>query len=151
MIDQFSGNPLFNITVMVGVIFVAAGFIMWKFPPKQINFLYGYRTSRSMKNQESWDFAQKYAAKEMMKTGLVLAASGLLAFIFDFGSSVNLLVGCMLVFLAVVILVIRVEKAIKKRFDKWLKLFKSSYNNSTQRQTRRRFLFSVFGFLVIPL
>ena len=113
MIDQFSENPLFNITVMVGVIFVAAGFIMWKFPPKQINFLYGYRTSRSMKNQESWDFAQKYAAKEMMKTGLVLAASGLLAFIFDFGSSVNLLVGCMLVFLAVVILVIRVEKAIK--------------------------------------
>ena len=118
MINQLFENPLFNITVLVGVIFVATGFVMVKFPPKDINFLYGYRTSRSMKNQESWDFAQKYAAKEMMKTGFVLAASGLLSFIIDFGSSVNLLVGILLVFLAVVILLIRVEKAIKKRFGK---------------------------------
>ena len=26
-------------------------------PPKKINSLYGYRTSRSMKNQQTWDCA----------------------------------------------------------------------------------------------
>lgn len=90
---------------------------MLKFPPKKINFLYGYRTNSSMKNQERWDFAQKYAAKEMMITGLVLAASGALGFVTDFGSSVKLWVGVAMLGLAVVILKLRVEKAIKKRFE----------------------------------
>lgn len=27
-------------------------------PPKKISCLYGYRTARSMKNQETWNFAQ---------------------------------------------------------------------------------------------
>ncbi|MFD2940900.1 SdpI family protein [Flavobacterium notoginsengisoli] len=31
------------------------------FPPKNINSLYGYRTTRSMKNKSNWDFAQKYS------------------------------------------------------------------------------------------
>ncbi|MGL1889462.1 MAG: SdpI family protein [Reichenbachiella sp.] len=29
------------------------------FPPKKINNLYGYRTSRSMKNRETWDYSNK--------------------------------------------------------------------------------------------
>lgn len=117
MINQLFENPLFNITVMVGGIFFAAGFFMFKFPPKKINFLYGYRTNASMKTQERWDFAQKYAAKEMMITGLVLAGIGALASITDFGASVKLWVGVAMLGLAVVILKLRVEKAIKKRFE----------------------------------
>ena len=30
-----------------------------KNPPREVNALFGYRTSRSMKNQETWDFAQR--------------------------------------------------------------------------------------------
>jgi len=45
-------NPLFLIPSTSGLIFILAGFIMLKFPPKKINSLYGYRTSSSMKNQE---------------------------------------------------------------------------------------------------
>ncbi|MBV2166033.1 MAG: SdpI family protein [Kaistella sp.] len=115
--NQLFDDPFFNITVLVGGIFVVAGFFMLKFPPKKINFLYGYRTSSSMKNQERWDFAQNYAAKEMMIMGLVLAASGVLGFITDFGSSVKLWAGLAMLGLAVVILKVRVEKAIKKRFS----------------------------------
>ena len=46
-------------------------------PPKKINGLYGYRTTRSRKSQEAWDFAQRYSAKLMTMFGLaalVLAA-----------------------------------------------------------------------------
>lgn len=38
-------------------------FIYFKYPPKKINYFYGYRTKRSMKNNENWSFANKYAAK----------------------------------------------------------------------------------------
>ena len=58
------------ILTMVGVLF-------WMCPPKKINDFYGYRTTRSRKSQESWDFAQRYSAKLMMVFGfaaLVAAA-----------------------------------------------------------------------------
>lgn len=57
---------------LVGIIFVLAGIIMLLFPPKNINFLYGYRTNRSMKTQENWDFSQIYSAKLLVGFGLFL-------------------------------------------------------------------------------
>jgi uncharacterized membrane protein len=57
-------NPLVNITFLCGLLFIIAGYILLKFPPKNINSLYGYRTSSSMENQEKWDFAQNYSSKE---------------------------------------------------------------------------------------
>ena len=38
-------NPLVNITFLCGFLFIIAGYILLKFPPKNINSLYGYRTS----------------------------------------------------------------------------------------------------------
>lgn len=110
-------NPLFNITFFGGVVFVVAGFITYKFPPKNINSLYGYRTSSSMENQDKWNFAQNYAAKKMLKLGLVLASTCLLAFITHFDNFTNMLIGLALLILMVVLLFFRVESAIKKNFN----------------------------------
>lgn len=51
-----------NIWSTVGVITIPVviwGLALWfdKHPPKKINSWCGYRTSRSMKSQETWDFA----------------------------------------------------------------------------------------------
>lgn len=110
-------NPLINITLLVGFIFIIAGFIMFKFPPKKINPLYGYRTNSSMKNQSRWDFAQRYSSKEMMKIGFVLMITSIIGFITNFGSLTNLFLGLGLMVLTMIILFIRVEKAIKTKFD----------------------------------
>ena len=40
-----------------------------KNPPKEINMGNGYRTNRSMKNQDTWDFAQLYCGKVWWKWG----------------------------------------------------------------------------------
>ena len=56
---------------------VAVSAAFWIWPPKKINMTYGYRTTRSMKSQSAWDFAQKYSAKWMTVLGgisLALAA-----------------------------------------------------------------------------
>lgn len=41
-------------------------------PPKTINSLYGYRTARSMKNQDTWDFAHHFCGRLWFTLGLVL-------------------------------------------------------------------------------
>src|SRR5690554_7927889 len=86
-------NPLFLIPVMTGLIFVIAGFVMLKFPPKEINGLYGYRTKSSMKNQERWDFAQNYSAKEMMKLGFVLVLTGIFGLLFEPQEMLGMVIG----------------------------------------------------------
>jgi uncharacterized membrane protein len=35
------------------------------FPPKNINSIYGYRTPRSMKNQDTWNVANKFSSNLM--------------------------------------------------------------------------------------
>lgn len=110
-------NQLFFIPMLTGSIFVIAGFVMLKFPPKKINGLYGYRTKSSMKNQERWDFAQNYSAKEMMKLGFVLALTGLFGFLFEPQEMVGMIIGLGLMILMVILLIVRVESAIKKKFE----------------------------------
>ena len=111
-------NPLFLIPSTSGLIFMLAGFIMLKFPPKKINSLYGYRTSSSMKNRERWDFSQKYSAIEMIKLAAILTLSSVIGLIYnpdgELGRFLGLGLGLMI--LMVVVLLIRVEKAIKNKF-----------------------------------
>ena len=102
------------ISIVSGLIFVVIGILFQIFPPKKINILYGYRTSRSMKNQQTWDFSQKMASKELIKTGIVLLGiSILLLKISTVSGEVNF-IGLFLVIISIGILFLRVESAIKK-------------------------------------
>lgn len=38
-------------------------YLFYRFPPKEINALYGYRTKQSSKSQRHWDFAQRFFSK----------------------------------------------------------------------------------------
>ena len=52
-----------------------------KHPPRRVNGLYGYRTARSMKSQELWDFAQRLCGKLWWRLGwglLLLSAAVML-------------------------------------------------------------------------
>lgn len=109
-------NPLFLLPITTGPILIIVGYIMLKWPPKNINALYGYRTRSSMKNQERWDFAQKYSAKEMTKIGLFYMLTSVLGFIFQFSESTGTLLGLGIMIAFMFLLFYKVEKAIKKQF-----------------------------------
>ncbi len=117
LLNRIFENPLMNITFFVGLIFILAGVIMLKFPPKKINSLYGYRTTNSMKNQDRWKFAQNYSSKEMIKLGLILMSTTIIGFITNFDNLTNMFIGLGLMILTVILLIIRVENAIKKKFS----------------------------------
>ena len=59
------------ITVLLSLTILIFGFIFIKRPPKNINYLYGYRTTMSMKNQDTWDFAHRYAGKVWIILGFI--------------------------------------------------------------------------------
>src|ERR1700761_4819527 len=71
---------------LLGAILCIVGFISIKFPPKKINQLYGYRTASSMKNQQTWDEANYFSSRYLVRLGLILIIIGLLmAAIFSTG------------------------------------------------------------------
>ena len=70
-------NPWTVILSVTGLLLAASGGILLRYPPKNINWLYGYRTRRSMKDQQRWDFAQKYSARELIRTGVIMVLVGL--------------------------------------------------------------------------
>ena len=81
------------------------------FPPKKINYVYGYRTSNSMKNIENWNLANKYSSNLMLIAMLLLLA---VSSIFDFFDIVatNWLIGLLLLSFAIMIFL--TEKKIKQ-------------------------------------
>jgi len=54
------------------VIMIGVGYMMYKHPPKSINAIYGYRTARSMKNDETWKFAHDCCGRLWFKLGFIL-------------------------------------------------------------------------------
>jgi len=72
--DEFWVLILF---LLVGSIYLVCGALLYKAPPGRINHFMGYRTGRSMRDQRSWDFAQKYSGKMMIYAAVVAMAMGI--------------------------------------------------------------------------
>lgn len=105
------------VSLMVGAVFVVCGFILMKFPPKSINGMYGYRTSLAMKNQDTWDTAQKYGGFSMIILGIANGIFGIWAAIQPL--IVNGLAAQMIFLLiGVVVMLVTDEKHLSKIFNK---------------------------------
>ncbi len=103
--------------LMVPVITLIAGYLMYRHTPKSINVLVGYRTNRSMINQDTWDFANNYCAKLWIKLGIITSVISFLIYIlFDVNETVSIVIVLIQTFL-LLFSIIPVEKALKNTFD----------------------------------
>jgi len=107
---------LFFVPLLVGVIFMITAAIVYKFPPKRINYLYGYRTSASMKSQERWDFAQRYSSIKMIQAGAVMVMLSLFGIVFPLEENTKFIIGLLLVLPACFFMFFTTERALKKKF-----------------------------------
>ena len=106
------------------LIFLVVGVVFWMYPPKKINEFYGYRTTRSRKSQEAWDFAQRYSAKLMTIFGLaaliVAAVAHWLRNCICFNSDLLMLYDfCIIVLLPIIVVlppIVLTELELRKRF-----------------------------------
>ena len=92
--------------------------VLSKYPPKKINHFYGYRTSTSMRSQEIWDFSQQYSADKIQRLGGLIILLGAIAFFINVQQLWAVWIGIALVTLLPVLLIIQIEKELKRRFPK---------------------------------
>jgi len=109
-------SDFFAILSLIGGIFTIVGIIMYLFPPRKINFLYGYRTSNSMKSKERWDFAQRYSALLMIKIGLAMCVLSSLGLFITISEDFDFYLAMLLLLISIVLLFLKTEKAIKLNF-----------------------------------
>jgi uncharacterized membrane protein len=105
-----------GISALCGVIFILAGWVVYVFPPKKINYLYGYRTSASMKSQERWDFSQRYSAVQMIRIGFIMVSLSFVGKVLPNTEITQLVGGLAITILGAVYIMLSTERELKKRF-----------------------------------
>ena len=105
-----------QLLLLVGVIYLIAGIFVLNFPPKKINHLYGYRMTSSMKSQERWDYAQKKSSWEMIKIAVAMVVLSAIPVIIPISENLNIGISLFLVIALTILMIYRVEKAIKNKF-----------------------------------
>ena len=63
---------MFFMVLTIPAIMIIFGRIFMKKAPEKINWVFGYRTRRSMMNKDTWAFAHKYIGRLWWICGLVL-------------------------------------------------------------------------------
>ena len=111
------------ICLLVPGILIAIGSVSRNKAPKDINPIYGYRTAMSMKNKDTWEFANKYFGRLAWKWGTIMLIASFLPMLALFFASEEVvsIVGSVLVTLQLIPLlgtIPIVERALKKEFDK---------------------------------
>ncbi len=54
--------------------------LLYFFPPKEINAVYGYRTKRASKSKAAWDFAQKSFSRNWLLIPFIVIVSQLIMY-----------------------------------------------------------------------
>ena len=109
-------SSFFTLLILIGGIYTIVGFLSYIFPPRKINYLYGYRTSSSMKSQELWKFAQAYSTKLMIFLGLILVVISVFGLLITFSGTIDFYIGFSLFILSIVFLFYKTERALKEKF-----------------------------------
>ena len=93
-----------------------------KNPPKKINSLFGYRTSRSMRNQQTWAYAHRYLGKfwKLLAPMLVVLAVVPMALVYGKTNDEMSTVGLIVCFVQLALLLCSLpitEQYLKRTFD----------------------------------
>ena len=109
--------------LMIPVLMIVIGKVFVKKPPKNINYIVGYRTARSMKNQDTWNFAHLYCGKLWWKIGWVMLPLAVIGMLPVIGKNEDIVgeAGAVVVTaecIAMFVAIFFVEKALAKKFDK---------------------------------
>lgn len=116
--EWFEAATLLADVWIVPAIMLIFGWTFMKKPPKDINGFYGYRTTMSMKNQDTWAFAHQACGRVWWRVGWALLA---LSAVLLCAVQLDWLLGILVLAAegtALLLTIIPVERALKREFDK---------------------------------
>lgn len=108
--------------LLVPLIMLFFGLYFKNKSPKEINSLFGYRTTMSMKNNDTWEFAHHYCGSLWLVIGMIMLPLSVIPMLFFINQDIDVvgIAGGIIEGIQVVVLLISIfptEKALKKTFD----------------------------------
>lgn len=108
--------------LLIPITMIGFGKSFMKKAPKEINAAYGYRTSMSMKNKDTWEFAHQTCGKLWYISGLILLPISIIPMVTVIGQSedtVGALGGiiCMIQMIPLIGSILPTEIALRRTFD----------------------------------
>lgn len=102
---------------------IGFGKLFYTSVPKDINSIIGYRSTMSMKNKNTWEFAHRYSGRLWFQLGLVLLPISIIPLLFVFNKNMDTIgiVGAIVCFIQLIPFVgtiIFTEIILRKTFDK---------------------------------
>ena len=109
--------------LMIPLTMIYFGRRFFKSPPKSINATFGYRTTMSMKNQETWKLAHTVCGRFWFRCGRILLPLSVVPMLLVIGRGTETVgyTGVIIVFIQLVPLLCVIpvtEHALRKNFDK---------------------------------
>ncbi len=109
-------------TLFVPILMTVCGIAMKKCHSDEPNNIIGYRTKRSVKNKDTWKFANELAGTLWIKTGVILtvlsAVFSIIYFYVSAKSGVWIMMSAMIIQSGFMIgTIYPVEKALQEKFD----------------------------------
>lgn len=109
--------------LMIPLTMIYFGRRFFKSPPKSINATFGYRSTMSMKNQETWKLAHTVCGRFWFRCGRILLPLSVVPMLLVIGRGTETVgyTGVIIVFIQLVPLLCVIpvtEHALRKKFDK---------------------------------
>jgi uncharacterized membrane protein len=105
----------FYLFVGLASFFLLAAFLLFMFPAKKANKLYGYRTDRSMRNRANWQYAQKLLPPMFLRLGIYqLALASVWYFVPRQSEPISLAVFLLYLMLTIAFEIYRSEKKLRR-------------------------------------
>ena len=109
--------------LMTPAVMIGFGRSFFKRPPRDINATFGYRSTMSMKNQETWKLAHTVCGRFWFRCGRILLPLSVVPMLFVIGRGTETVgyTGVIIVFIQLVPLLCALpvtEHALRKKFDK---------------------------------
>ncbi|MBQ1281663.1 MAG: SdpI family protein [Oscillospiraceae bacterium] len=110
--------------LLIPAIMLIFGLRFRKKAPDRINSLFGYRTERSMKNRETWEFAHRCIGSAWVRFGIAALAMSAGAMLLLLGKDTDTvgtwsLAVTALDLVLLVIPIVLTERALRRNFDKY--------------------------------
>ena len=110
------------VNLLTPALMIGAGVLLVQAPPTEINHFFGYRTALSMKNKDTWAFAQRYSGRLWRTMGLFMLVGAGLVMLPALGRDMDFiglygLVVCGVQMAIMVSAIFVTERALKREFD----------------------------------
>lgn len=113
---------MLGMNLLIPAVMIGFGRYFMKSAPGNINLVFGYRTTMSMKNQDTWKFAHEYCGKLWYQWGKITLIVTMAAMLFLLGKPVDTIGNwggaiCMVQMLPLIGVIGPTESALRRTFD----------------------------------